>query len=167
MRITETSTATAFGNAMDPLPAASAQVSEPEQAVVVADTMSAAGDVVTSLARSDAMDPPPAALAQVSKPEQAIVVANAMSAAGDAVTSLAQSDLVGSLTTLVDNLGFVVKLGDEISKVHKLRSRRPTDLIVSQIHPWASLAWNVLSIGLKVGWLAFDRSTVSYLCDSL
>ena len=128
MRITETSAATAFGNAMDLLPAASAQVSEPEQA---------------------------------------LVVANAMSAVGDAVTSFAQSDLVDSLTALVDNLGFVVKLGDEISKVHKHRSSRLTALISLQIHPWASLAWNVLSIGLKVGWLAFDRSTVSYLCDSL
>lgn len=44
-------------------------------------------------------------------------VTDAMSAAGDAVTSLAQSNLVGSLETLLDKLGVLVKIGDEIAKV--------------------------------------------------
>ena len=113
------------------------------------------------------MDPLQAVSAKFPQIEQAIVVANTMSAAGDAITGLAQSDLVGSLTTLVDHLDFVVKLGDEISKVHKRRSSRGTALIVAQIHPWASLAWNVLSVGLKECWLAFDCSTASYLRDSV
>lgn len=83
-------------------------------------------------------------------------VADAMSAVGATVTGLAQSDLVGTLTTLVGNLEFVLQLGDGIAKVHKRRHLCHATLIGSQIHPWASLAWNVLSLGLKVRRLTFN-----------
>ncbi|KZP17410.1 hypothetical protein FIBSPDRAFT_1046916 [Athelia psychrophila] len=68
-------------------------------------------------------------------------VTDAMSAAGEAVTSLSQSDLVGSFQMLVEKLGILVKIGDEIAK----------------IHPWVNLAWNVLSVGLKLVKAQQDR----------
>ncbi|KZP21256.1 hypothetical protein FIBSPDRAFT_1044218 [Athelia psychrophila] len=68
-------------------------------------------------------------------------VTDAMSAAGEAVTSLSQSDLVGSFEILVGKLGILVKIGDEIAK----------------IHPWVNLAWNVLSVGLKLVKAQQDR----------
>ncbi|KZP17439.1 hypothetical protein FIBSPDRAFT_1046926 [Athelia psychrophila] len=68
-------------------------------------------------------------------------VTDAMSAAGEAVTSLSQSDLVGSFKMLVEKLGILVKIGDEIAK----------------IHPWVNLAWNVLSVGLKLVKAQQDR----------
>ncbi|KZP21272.1 hypothetical protein FIBSPDRAFT_1044227 [Athelia psychrophila] len=68
-------------------------------------------------------------------------VTGAMSAAGEAVTSLSQSDLVGSFQMLVEKLGILVKIGDEIAK----------------IHPWVNLAWNVLSVGLKLVKAQQDR----------
>ncbi|KAF7968096.1 hypothetical protein HWV62_31995 [Athelia sp. TMB] len=88
----------------------------------------------TAAALSSAMDPLAAISAQLLESGQAVAVADAMDTAGVTLTAIAQSDLVASLTTLVDNLAIVVKIGDEIAK----------------IHPWASLAWNVLSVGLKL-----------------
>ena len=55
---------------------------------------------------------------QLPEPSHAGAVADSMSVAGDTIAGLAQSDLVGSLTTLVDNLSVVVKIGDEIAKVY-------------------------------------------------
>ncbi|KAF7970100.1 hypothetical protein HWV62_24970 [Athelia sp. TMB] len=95
----------------------------------------------TTVTLSSAMDTLAKAPAQLSESERTVVVANAMAAAGDTITDLAQSGLVDALTKLVNNLDFVVKLGDEIAK----------------IHPWASLAWNVLSIGLKLVKAQQDR----------
>ncbi|KZP17443.1 hypothetical protein FIBSPDRAFT_957250 [Athelia psychrophila] len=68
-------------------------------------------------------------------------VMDTMSAAEEAVTALAQLDLVGSFVILVDKLGILVKIGDEIAK----------------IHPWVNLAWNVLSVGLKLVKAQQDR----------
>ncbi|KAF7966263.1 hypothetical protein HWV62_39407 [Athelia sp. TMB] len=95
----------------------------------------------TTVTLSSAVDILAKAPAQLSESERVVVVANAMADAGDTITNLAQSGLVDALTTLVDNLDFVVKLGDEIAK----------------IHPWANLAWNVLSIGLKLVKAQQDR----------
>ncbi|KZP21263.1 hypothetical protein FIBSPDRAFT_931700 [Athelia psychrophila] len=61
-------------------------------------------------------------------------VTDAMSDAGAALAALSQSDLVGSFKILVDKLGILVKIGDEVAK----------------IHPWVNLAWSVLSVGLKL-----------------
>ncbi|KZP21267.1 hypothetical protein FIBSPDRAFT_1044225 [Athelia psychrophila] len=61
-------------------------------------------------------------------------VTDAMSDAGAALAALSQSDLVGSFKILVDKLGLLVKIGDEVAK----------------IHPWVNLAWSVLSVGLKL-----------------
>ncbi|KZP21209.1 hypothetical protein FIBSPDRAFT_1044368 [Athelia psychrophila] len=66
-----------------------------------------------------------------------------MSAAADAVTGLAQLDLVGSFEMLLDMMGVLVKIGDEIAK----------------IHPWVNLAWNVLSVGLKLVKAQQDRDS--------
>ncbi|KZP30747.1 WD40 repeat-like protein [Athelia psychrophila] len=68
-------------------------------------------------------------------------VTDAMSAAGDAVTALSHSDIVGSFEMLVNKLGILVMIGDEIAK----------------IHPWVNLAWNVLSVGLKLVKAQQDR----------
>ncbi|KZP17415.1 hypothetical protein FIBSPDRAFT_934094 [Athelia psychrophila] len=69
------------------------------------------------------------------------VVTDVMSAAGEVVISLSPSDLVGSFEMLVSKLGILVKIGDEIAK----------------IHPWVNLAWNVLSVGLKLVKAQQDR----------
>ncbi|KAF7972468.1 hypothetical protein HWV62_17884 [Athelia sp. TMB] len=73
-------------------------------------------------------------LAQQSKPGPVAKSADAIGATADTINSLAQSDIVGSLQTVVSKLDVLVKIGDEIAK----------------IHPWASLAWSVLSVGLKL-----------------
>lgn len=109
------------------------------------------------------MDPLAAISAQLSESGQAVAVADAMDTAGNTLTAIAQSDLVASLTTLVDNLAIVVKIGDEIAKVRLQRSLSCTSLIILQIHPWASLAWNVLSVGLKVSQLSLHWSTICNL----
>ncbi|KAF7964760.1 hypothetical protein HWV62_3252 [Athelia sp. TMB] len=73
-------------------------------------------------------------LAQQSKPGPVAKSADVIGGTGAAITSLAQPDIVGSLQTVVSKLDVLVKIGDEIAK----------------IHPWASLAWSVLSVGLKL-----------------
>ncbi|KAF7968265.1 hypothetical protein HWV62_31107 [Athelia sp. TMB] len=95
----------------------------------------------TAASLSSAMDPLPEISTQISEPGRTPAVADAIAAAGDIVANVAQSDLVGSLTTLVGNLSIVVKIGDEVAK----------------IHPWASLAWSVLSVGLKLVKAQHDR----------
>lgn len=79
-----------------------------------------------------------------------ITAADIASATGDAVTSVVESDLVESLTALFNSLGILVKVGDEISKVRLSCRLGRSVLILLQIHPWLSLAWNVVSVGLKV-----------------
>ncbi|KAF7972326.1 hypothetical protein HWV62_18430 [Athelia sp. TMB] len=88
----------------------------------------------SSVTALSATEPLVAVSTQLSAPKKAIAFANDISATGSVVAGLAQWDLAGSLTGLVGNLSVVVDLGDAIAK----------------IHPWASLAWNVLSIGLKL-----------------
>ncbi|KAF7966261.1 hypothetical protein HWV62_39403 [Athelia sp. TMB] len=88
----------------------------------------------TAAALSSAMDSLPKITTSLSKSGPVTTGADALSSTGDAVASVAHSDLVTSLETVVGKLDILVKIGDEIAK----------------IHPWASLAWNVLSIGLKL-----------------
>ncbi|KAF7984961.1 hypothetical protein HWV62_9903 [Athelia sp. TMB] len=71
---------------------------------------------------------------QISEQPPAVAIADALTAAGSTVTALAQSDLVGQLQTLMSSLDWVVAIGNK----------------VATIHPWANLAWSVLSIGLQV-----------------
>ena len=52
-----------------------------------------------------------------SAPPALTAAADAISSAGEVVAGLAQSDLVGSLTSLVENMSIMVKIGDEIAKV--------------------------------------------------
>ncbi|KAF7966264.1 hypothetical protein HWV62_39409 [Athelia sp. TMB] len=108
-------------------------ITVPSSAVVVTRSETAA--------LSSAIDPLEQISAQLSEPGPVVEVADAMSAVGATVAGLAQSDLVGTLTTLVGDLDFVLQLGDGIAK----------------IHPWASLAWNVLSLGLKLVKAQQDR----------
>jgi hypothetical protein len=65
-----------------------------------------------------------------------------------------QMSLVTSLSSLLDKVGILVKIGDEVAKVCLcyLRACR-TILIYSQIHPYVNFAWQVLSVGLKVGFI--------------
>ncbi|KAF7976608.1 hypothetical protein HWV62_6110 [Athelia sp. TMB] len=90
-------------------------------------------------------------------PSPTVIVTDAMRAAGDTVAALTQSDLAGSLTTLLDKVGILVKIGDEIAKVPVHRILRRAVLTVRQIHPWVNLAWNVLSVGLKLAKDQEDR----------
>ena len=106
---------------------------------------------IFTTALSSATEPLVAVSTRLSAPEKAIAVANDISAAGSIVAELVQWDLAGSLTRLVGNLSVVVDLGDAIAKVHICHSLWCTVLTALQIHPWASLAWSVLSVGLKVG----------------
>ena len=80
-------------------------------------SFTAAVSTSTSVALASAMKPLSEVSTQLTKPIPAVTIADAMSAASDTVGGLAQSDLVASLTTLVDNLDFVVKLGDGLAKV--------------------------------------------------
>ncbi|KAF7970098.1 hypothetical protein HWV62_24966 [Athelia sp. TMB] len=106
----------------------------------------------TAAALSSAMDPLPEISTQISEPGRTAAVADAISAAGDIVANIAQSDLVGSLTTLVENLSIVVEIGDKVAK----------------IHPWASLAWSVLSVGLKLVKAQHDRDVkISALIETM
>ncbi|KAF7972465.1 hypothetical protein HWV62_17878, partial [Athelia sp. TMB] len=88
----------------------------------------------TAAALSSAMDSLPEIATSLSKSGPVTTGADALSATGDTVASVAHSNLVASLETVVGKLDILVKIGDKIAK----------------IHPWASLAWNVLSIGLKL-----------------
>ncbi|KIM76026.1 hypothetical protein PILCRDRAFT_13068 [Piloderma croceum F 1598] len=49
-------------------------------------------------------------------------------------TILNQMSLVTSLSSLLDKVGILVKIGDEVAK----------------IHPYVNFAWQVLSVGFKV-----------------
>ncbi|KAF7966597.1 hypothetical protein HWV62_37809 [Athelia sp. TMB] len=95
-------------------------------------TFSAPGPTAAEL--SSVMDSLPKIATSLSTSGPVTTGADALSATGDAVASVAHSDLVASLETVVGKLDILVNIGDQIAK----------------IHPWASLAWNVLSIGLKV-----------------
>jgi hypothetical protein len=56
-----------------------------------------------------------------------------------------------SFASVCDHVQKLIKIGDEISKVRaKTIAFRPPLLSISQIHPWASLAWSILSVIPKV-----------------
>ncbi|KAF7970202.1 hypothetical protein HWV62_24790 [Athelia sp. TMB] len=87
-----------------------------------------------------------------SAPPALAAAADAISSAGEVVAGLAQSDLVGSLASLVESMSIMVKIGDEIAK----------------IHPWANLAWNVLSVGLKMVRAQQDRDdNIAHLVSTM
>ena len=109
----------------------------------------------STTALSRAMDPLPEVAAQLARPGPLGTFISGASATVSIATS-APSGLVGPLETLLGSLQTVVKIGDEIAKVSKYRTLSHTALNVSQIHPWASLAWSVLSAIPKVSRLPFD-----------
>ncbi|KAF7980717.1 hypothetical protein HWV62_37189 [Athelia sp. TMB] len=87
-----------------------------------------------------------------SVPPALAAAADAISSAGEVVAGLAQSDLVGSLASLVESMSIMVKIGDEIAK----------------LHPWANLAWNVLSVGLKMVRAQQDRDdNITHLVSTM
>ncbi|KAF7964436.1 hypothetical protein HWV62_7980, partial [Athelia sp. TMB] len=134
----------------NPVIAASSYTGIPsDPSVAGASSPSSASSSTTALINR-AITPLAEVHAQQSKPGPVTKSADAISATADTINSLSQSDIVGSLQTVVSKLDVLVKIGDEIAKVHDQCSLRRTALIVSQIHPWASLAWSVLSVGLKV-----------------
>ncbi|KZP23567.1 WD40 repeat-like protein, partial [Athelia psychrophila] len=107
VRVKDPST-TAFTSAVEHLPEPNENTTAPR--------LTAAADAITSAAKAI-----PSAT-------------DALTTAGNVVTSVVPPDLLGSFASLMKNLSIVVKLGDEIAK----------------IHPWVHLAWNVLSVGLKL-----------------
>ncbi|KZP25176.1 hypothetical protein FIBSPDRAFT_1041650 [Athelia psychrophila] len=97
----------------------------------------------STTALSNVMDRLEDVTANLTAPAPALTaVADITSATGDAVTSIVQSDLVGSLTSLLGSIDILLTLGDAIAKVH----------------PWAGLAWSVLSVGLKLVKAQQDRN---------
>ncbi|KAF7967539.1 hypothetical protein HWV62_33954 [Athelia sp. TMB] len=68
-----------------------------------------------------------------------VTAADAISAAEDA----SNSSLVGSFTSLMETMSAMVKIGDEIAK----------------IHPWVNLAWAALSAGFKLVKAQQDRDS--------
>ena len=51
------------------------------------------------------------------EPPASAAVVEAIDSAGEVAQALAQSDIVGSLTSLVDNMSILITIGDEIAKV--------------------------------------------------
>ena len=57
-----------------------------------------------------------------------------------------------SFASVCDYVQKLMNIGDEASKVRaRTIAFRPSSLITPQIHPWASLAWSILSVIPKVG----------------
>lgn len=83
---------------------------------------------VTNLLSSDPSDPLSAIPAKQKAPIL-IAVADKVGSAGDVVTGLAQSDVIGSFETLLDKVDFVLKIGNELSKVRLYRFFRRAFLI--------------------------------------
>lgn len=77
---------------------------------------SSTADIDASLASS--MDDIASATASLSSP-RSTPAADAIGAAGDAATRFAQSNLGDSFASLMDKLSVVVKIGDDIAKVHR------------------------------------------------
>ncbi|KAF7972469.1 hypothetical protein HWV62_17886 [Athelia sp. TMB] len=103
-------------------------------------TFSTPGPTAADL--SSVMDSLPKIATSLSKSGPVTTGADALSATGGAIAGVPNSGLVVSLEAVMNKLQIIMNIGDEIAK----------------IHPWASLAWNVLSVGIKLVKNNHDRN---------
>ena len=79
-------------------------------------------------------------------------VSDVVTNAANAVSN--QQDLITSFDAVMKKLGVLVAIGDEVTKVcFSVSSSLLYHLSLSftkKIHPYANLAWQVLSVGIKV-----------------
>jgi hypothetical protein len=67
------------------------------------------------------------------------------------VGNIAEHVVPVGFTSVCDYIQKLIKIGDEVFNVRvKAITFWPLSLITPQIHPWASLAWSILSVIPKV-----------------
>jgi hypothetical protein len=77
-------------------------------------------------------------------------------------TASNQQNLVTSFGSLLDKVGILLTVGDEIAKVRLLLYiLYRTILKYLKIHPYVNFAWQVLSVGLRVRQI----HSLLYLCS--